>query len=92
VILHLNFFASRAEFVALAILSPVVWLRLCCLVLLHLNFFVSCTEFVALTILSSAIRLRLGCLVGQDVFLRRMAIRLAGRHAIEEADSQSAAD
>jgi len=27
-------FASRAEFVALAILSPVIWLRLCCSVAL----------------------------------------------------------
>jgi hypothetical protein len=30
VLLHLNFCASRAEFVAPAILPPVIWLRLCC--------------------------------------------------------------
>ena len=30
VLLHLDFFASRAELVALAILSPVIWLGLCC--------------------------------------------------------------
>jgi hypothetical protein len=38
VLLHLNFFAGRAEFVALAILPPVVWLQLCCPVALTIGF------------------------------------------------------